>query len=238
MSRQERYRQLYRRLRPDWQDSLTIVRGLVDQNVGPESSVLDVGCGHAEWLSSEMAKTQLAVGVDPDLQALVRSGSLSHRVVAMAEGLPFAPGTFDVVVSAFVFEHLEEPLAAVREMRRVLRPTGRLIFLTPNAWNYNVWLIRLVPNRLHGLFTRRLYGRQDSDTYPVRYRLNTPPQIERTMSTAGFRRVQLLHNGDPTYVGLSRSLFAVARAIERLHDLGRLRQARVHLIGVYDIDGQ
>jgi ubiquinone/menaquinone biosynthesis C-methylase UbiE len=194
-------------------------------------SVLDLGCGHADWLAPEVAPARLVVGADLDVDALRRNHVLRHRVAARAERLPFDAGSFDVVVTAFLFEHVTRPDDVLAEIHRVLRPGGHLVFLTPNAWNYNVWLIRLVPNRLHEFFTRRLYARQERDTYPVRYRLNSPRRLARTLDAAGFRRLELLLNGDPTYVSFNRPLFVLARLVERAFDLGPLQQVRVHLIG-------
>jgi ubiquinone/menaquinone biosynthesis C-methylase UbiE len=164
VNRQERYRQAYRRLKPGWDDSLTLYRAAVARHVGPETRVLDVGCGHADFLADVYARTPHAVGVDPDEAALQQNGTIERRVAGLADDLPFAGESFDVVACAWVIEHLAEPERALREIHRVLASGGRLIFLTPNAWNYNVWLIRLIPNRLHDCFTRRLYGRQERDT--------------------------------------------------------------------------
>jgi SAM-dependent methyltransferase len=229
--RQERYRAEYRRLRPGWSDSLVRYRSIVARHVRPACSVLDLGCGHADWLVSELAPARLTVGADADLDALRRGRAPHQRVAARAERLPFAAGSFDLVATAFLFEHLERPAEALAEIHRVLRPGGHLVFLAPNAWNYNVWLIRLVPNRLHDFFTRRLYARQDHDTYPVRYRLNSPRRLARALDAAGFRCRWLEFNGDPTYVSFNRPLFGLALAVERVLDLGPLRRARVHLLG-------
>src|SRR5215467_15564986 len=232
MSTQEHFRAQYRMLRPGWRDSLVLYREAVSRHVGPGDRVLDLGCGHADWLAPEVAGVGFLAGADPDLVALRRNGLLSNRVAAVGERLPFRGGVFDVVVSAWVFEHLEDPRAAISELRRVLTPGGRVVFLTPNAWNYNVWLIRLVPNRLHDVFTRRLYDREEFDTYPVRYRLNSPRRLQRFIRAAGFCRCTLTFNGDPTYVGLSDLLLVAASTVERLLDLPPFRKARVHIIGV------
>ena len=126
------------------------------------------------------------VGVKPDMDALRANRVLSHRVRAAGESLPFGDASFDLVASAWVLEHLDNPGLVFSEIARVLRPRGRFVFLTPNAWNYNAWMIRAVPNRLHQTFTRRLYGRGEGDTYPVRYRANSASD-----SAAAHRRRRL-----------------------------------------------
>lgn len=232
MNRQEEYRIRYGELRPGWRDCLVRYREAVGAQVTDGCAVLDVGCGHADWLAPELAPARLTIGADSDVAVLRRNHAMSLRVAAVVEHLPFADGVFDVVVAAWLFEHLECPAQALAELRRVLRASGRLVFLTPNAWNYNTWLIRLVPNRLHDRITRWLYGREEHDTYPVRYRLNSPRGLRRALRAAGFHRCTLLLNGDPTYIGLNDPLFMVSVALERLFDLGPLRHARVHIIGV------
>lgn len=53
--------------------------------------------------------------------------------------LPFPDQSFDVAFSDHVWEHLEHPLDALREIVRVLRPGGWFIFTTPNRWRPDGW---------------------------------------------------------------------------------------------------
>ncbi|MBT8228697.1 MAG: methyltransferase domain-containing protein, partial [Bacteroidia bacterium] len=50
--------------------------------------------------------------------------------------LPFEEGTFDIVVSSEVIEHVPDPLKAITEMHRVLKPGGILVLTTPNRFWY------------------------------------------------------------------------------------------------------
>ncbi len=159
--------------------------------------------------------------------------NLIDRMVGTAESLPFENNFFDLVVLAWVLEHLEHPEKAFQEIYRALKPGGKVIFLTPNSWNYNVWIIRLIPHRFHDFFTRKLYQRQEYDTYRVRYKINSIRKIDRTLLPLGFKKSQVVLNGDPSYISFNRPLFKLACALESLLEKKFLQWAKVHIIGVY-----
>jgi SAM-dependent methyltransferase len=233
VDRQERWRARYAELRPGWRPSTTIYRELIDERVDGRSRLLDVGCGRSDLLAAELAGVALAVGADPDHASLLGNGTVDLRVVATGERLPFRDAAFDLVVLTWVLEHLERPVAVFREIDRVLASGGRVAFLTPNAWNYNAWLIRAVPNALHRAFTSRLYGRSAADTFPTRYRCNSPRRIGRVLAALGFVPERVLYNGDPSYIAMNEPLFRLGVFLESLYRVGPLRRARVHIIGVY-----
>jgi ubiquinone/menaquinone biosynthesis C-methylase UbiE len=233
MNRQEFYRQQYGQRKPGWRHSLFIFRDVMDRYVTASTRVLDIGCGHADFLAPLYSHTPFTFGLDPDRHALAKNRTVTQHVTGLADAIPCSDAVFDVVTSAWLCEHLQDPRCAFREMYRVLKPGGHVIFLTPNAWNYNTWLIRLTPQPLHDFLSRHLHGRQANDTYPVRYKFNTVRMIESTLSSIGFGRTEMIYHGDPTYISLNRPLYELACAIERLIDLPRLQALRVHLIGVY-----
>ena len=55
-------------------------------------------------------------------------------VAASADRLPWPDASFATVVADSVIEHCDDPLAAIRELRRVLRPGGRLVLWSPNRF--------------------------------------------------------------------------------------------------------
>jgi ubiquinone/menaquinone biosynthesis C-methylase UbiE len=206
---------------------------MIGDQVGPESRVLDIGCGHSELLADVFARTPWTFGLDPDPGALAKNRTVRHKVVGNADQMPFEDCFFDVVTLAWVLEHLERPETVFREIHRVLRPGGDVIFLTPNVWNYNVWMIRLIPNILHPFFTSRLYDRQEHDTYPTRYRMNSTVTIDTMLRPIGFEKRGLILNGDPSYISFNNPLFRLAVAIEDVLDRPACQQYRVHIIGQY-----
>jgi SAM-dependent methyltransferase len=200
----------------------------------PGARILDLGSGrnglHGDDLSC--APGADVFGVDPDPSALAANRVISHRVVGSGEDLPFAAGAFDIVASAWVLEHLDLPGLVFSEVHRVLAPRGSFIFLTPNAWNYNAWVIRAIPHRWHAGITRRLYGRGEGDAYPVRYRANSGSRLHRLLNAAGFTHTDLSYNGDPSYIAFNRPLLEAAIGIEHVLATPRLRGAQVHILGV------
>jgi SAM-dependent methyltransferase len=90
--------------------------------------VLDVGCGGRPYERRLPAGVRY-VGVD------VPASRGSHPDSwALAGGLPFAAGSFDLVLCTQVLEHLPDPAAATEEMARVLRPGGVLVLTAPQTW--------------------------------------------------------------------------------------------------------
>ena len=93
--------------------------------------VLDVGTGTgaaAHAASAAVGNGGFVAGVDlspPMLEGAARRG-LSHLVIGRLPDLPFVDCSFDLVLSAFVLTHLDDPGATAREMKRVLRPAGRV----------------------------------------------------------------------------------------------------------------
>src|SRR5947199_206326 len=94
--------------------------------------ILDVGCGTGANLQM-LANFGVAEGVDVSTEALdfCRARGLSKVKHGAAEALPYEDASFDLVTGLDVVEHLDDDLAALKEMRRVLRPGGRALFFVP-----------------------------------------------------------------------------------------------------------
>jgi SAM-dependent methyltransferase len=105
-----------------------ICRGLPDQR----PHILDVGCGTGANLLL-LSKYGDAEGVDVSSDALsfCRERGLQKVKQGTAEQLPYDDATFDLVTALDVVEHLDDDLAGLKEMRRVLRPGGRVLIFVP-----------------------------------------------------------------------------------------------------------
>ncbi|MEM9121567.1 MAG: methyltransferase domain-containing protein [Cyanobacteria bacterium P01_F01_bin.56] len=122
-----------------WQFYLTnTLSFLVDwARITPQETVLDVACGTGELerLLVEQHSEQTITGVDFSAQMLAiarqklaASASVTFQQAAAA-ALPGSPSDFDVVVCANAFHYFNKPARVLTEMRRMLRPNGRVVIL-------------------------------------------------------------------------------------------------------------
>jgi ubiquinone/menaquinone biosynthesis C-methylase UbiE len=97
--------------------------------LGPDDRLLDVGCGGGVFLRHAQAQTGCtAVGVDHSREMVRLARPLA--VQAEAEQLPFDDGEFTAVSSIVAFFFFPDAVRALREMRRVLAPNGRVAIYT------------------------------------------------------------------------------------------------------------
>ena len=98
--------------------------------------VLEIGIGSGLNLPLYGAAADWVCGIDPSPALLRRAGERMadarvpvSLVLASAEQLPFAEASFDTVVMTWTLCSIPDPGAALDQMRRVLKPGGRLLFV-------------------------------------------------------------------------------------------------------------
>jgi SAM-dependent methyltransferase len=120
--------------------------------------------------------------VAADISSAVMSHPTSHQQILIdSDGCVALPdNSFDLIVSDYVFEHIEDPGKIAHELQRLLRPGGWLAIRTPNAWGYLRVASSIVPNRLHNAALRFVQPHRNTvDTFPTYYRLNTLSAMRR-----------------------------------------------------------
>lgn len=171
--------------------------------------------------------------VGADFDSRVCENPLVHRgVVLDGTELPFEDGTFDLVFSRYVLEHVPDAGGFLREVYRVLKPGGSFLFLTPNKWHYVAIVSRCTPHTFHGWYNR-LRGREETDTFPTVYRLNSRSAVRRHFTEAGFMEKELVMcECCPNYLTLSAPLFLLGVGFERLVNSSEVFAGlRVNILG-------
>ena len=230
LSVQNAYRERYRAIRPTWRSSGDQLEAIVRSHASSSSRVLDLGCGRGGVVELIWRDVRFAAGVDPDAPSLASHRAAGLPVVrGVGERLPFVDGSFDLIVSLWVLEHLRDPVATLREVHRVLAPGGHFVFVTPNLRN-PVMLANRIGRALPALQRRlvpRVYGRDEADTFPVQYRANTVESIRSLAGQAGLDVYDLRVVPDPTYLAMNSFMFRASVMSERLMPKGW----GVHLLG-------
>lgn len=189
----------------------------VDALLGSGKGVLlDAGCGRTvPVLRTYLGRARRLIGIELVDFVDVPPGIETHKADLAA--LPVADVSVDLIMSRSVFEHLTEPAAVYREFARVLRPGGRVVFLTANMWDYGTLVARLVPNRMHGRVVKVVEGRAEEDTFPTAYKTNTRSAVDRLAAQGGLAVESFEYLSQyPNYLLFNGPLFLLGTAYEKV----------------------
>jgi SAM-dependent methyltransferase len=210
-----------------------IFRDRIAAHVDQDTVVLDLGAGAGFVKQMDFRGVAGRVcGVDLDPRVL-ENPMLDEARIADAGRIPYPDDSFDVVFSANVFEHLTEPVEVLAEVARVLKPGGTFLVKTPNRRHYMPLIARMTPHRFHQ-FVSRLRGRPAADTFPTRYRSNTPARLHALANASGLRvdKIELIESR-PEYMRISAPTYLFGLAYERAVNFTELlRLFRIVLIGI------
>jgi SAM-dependent methyltransferase len=115
---------------------------------------LENGCGVGMYVKRLAPHAGRVTGLEYDFVRAVEARQLADRLAnaeilcAAGENLPFPSGSFDLILSHEVLEHVRDDRQAVSEMTRILRPGGRMVVFVPN---------RGYPFETHGIYWRGRY---------------------------------------------------------------------------------
>jgi len=97
----------------------------------PSGNILDVGCGFGHMLFG-VNDTWDKYGVEPNIIAADRAGEFCEIFQGTLQQAQYKTNFFDAVILYHVLEHLESPIEDIIEIRRILKPNGKLILGGPN----------------------------------------------------------------------------------------------------------
>ena len=176
-------------------------RALLLREARPGERVLDLGCGAGRFVAALREAGADPVGVELAEAALARARRAAPgadlRLVEADGSLPLGHAEVDLVWCSEVLEHVADTVAFLTEVRRVLRPGGRLLLTVPD----------------HGRFKRIMLAATAHDAHydPLgeHLRFYTRRSLTRVLEATGFGAIKLSTLGGPPLVRES----LVARAV-------------------------
>lgn len=179
--------------------------------LGP-GRVLDWGCGWGQMTALLREAGVEAVPFDyragleaPTKEPLPRFPEIEAHLSSEPVELPFEDDSFDTVLSCGVLEHVPDPNASVREIRRVLRPRGMFYVANlPNRFSYTEGAARRLGHYYHGKLPHD--------------RVYTARTARELLEGAGFQIDELrrTHMLPLTLGGPARATWAVSSVLERI----------------------
>jgi ubiquinone/menaquinone biosynthesis C-methylase UbiE len=175
-------------------------------NIQFRDHVLDIGCGTGQTTrqAARTAQAGSALGVDISAHAIERARELTR-----AEGLGnvtferadaqdhrFPPERFDLAISRFGTMFFDDPVAAFANIRRALRPTGRLVMMVWQAHERNEWDVA-IHQSLEAAEGPVAGASEGSDPFS----LADPPTVKEILQAAGFADVAFTDVHEPVYYG-------------------------------------
>jgi SAM-dependent methyltransferase len=186
-----------------------------------EKDVLDLGCntGYGSRIIKASGARVTGVDVSPEAIDIARKkyGPSGIEFLCVdGRGMPFADRSFDVITSFQVIEHIIDLAQFIAEIKRVLRPGGRVIFTTPNG-----------PMRLHpgtkpwNQFHVREYSAEDLKALLVRYF----PKVE----ILGLFAVKPIYNVEYERIRILRERARIKQSPEGASPAARIKLFLLHL---------
>jgi SAM-dependent methyltransferase len=114
-----------------------------------QGKILEIGCGIGLYITHIAPMGGMVFGSEYEINRAVEARTRADHILGSAgEFLPFPEGSFDLILSNEVIEHVQDDLLTVREMVRVLKPGGRIVLFCPNRW---------YPFETHGIYWKDKY---------------------------------------------------------------------------------
>jgi SAM-dependent methyltransferase len=173
--------------------------------VQADDHILDIGCGTGLTTrrAGRTARAGSALGIDISAPAIERARELAEGLGNVtfehgdAQVHRFPQGRFDLAMSRFGTMFFDDPVVAFTNIRRALRPAGRLVMLVWQSRERNEWSLAV---------RRSLAGPAGPDGPPAAagpdpFSLADPPAVERILTAAGFADIGFTDVREPVFYG-------------------------------------
>ena len=196
-------------------------------DVRTSERIVDIGCGCgavAIALAEKVGPQGHVLGVDVSAPMLQRARQIAPKdtpvdfVLADATVYPFELASADLLVSRFGVMFFSEPAVSFANMRKVLRPSGRLTFVCWREPRENPWLMTPLQAVYQHVPKLPQLGPED----PGPFSFASEPRVRRILTQAGFSNIAMQPHDLALDIAIGRGLDA---AVESALDIGPASRA-------------
>lgn len=195
-----------------------VSRALIDRaTVRPGERIIDIGCGCGSTsiaLAERVAPAGFVLGIDISGPMLARARDLAPKgapvdfVQADATVFPFDPESFDVLVSRFGVMFFAEPALSFANLRKALRPSGRVAFACWREPRENPWMMAPLQAIYRHVPKMPPQGPED----PGPFAFASEERVHRILTAAGYISVAMEPVDLSFDIAIGRGLDAAVQA--------------------------
>ena len=190
---------------------------VLDFGAGRGAALTDNQCSYKKRLMTLKGKVDKVIACDVDDAVLNNPGADEAIVIKADIPLPFTDQSFDLIVSDFVFEHIEDPSFVSAELLRILKTDGWICARTPNKYCLISLVTRIIRNSQHSKLLRWVQPeRQSIDVFPTVFKLNRKRDIGIWFKSDVFDNFTYRYEAEPSYFFNNRIVFMLMLLINRL----------------------
>ncbi len=204
--------------------------------VGLTDHVLDIGCGTGQSTrdaaraaaAGSVLRVDLSARMLEQARLLTEGHGLSNVSYRRADAQThrLAPGRFDLLISRFGTMFFTDPIAAITNLGRALRPGVRLVLLVWQDYERSEWAVTI--RRSVAGPAARMPSAGAAQPFP----LGAPAAVRDILGAAGFAGVSLAGVNEPVYYGEDAAAYDCVRGFrmtrEAVAEFGRAEQTRSH----------
>jgi len=195
-----------------------VSKALIDRAAAKAGDrILDVGCGCGSTsiaLAEQVAPSGFVLGIDISGPMLARARELAPKgapvdfALADATVYPFDPESFDLLVSRFGVMFFAEPAVSFANLRRALRPSGRVAFACWREPRENPWM--MAPLQAIYQHVPKLPPQGPEDPGPFAFA--SEARVNRILGEAGYRSIEMEPVALSLDIAIGRGLDAAVQA--------------------------
>ena len=238
MKRLERVQRLMKKWGITYVDAIEDYRSFIQEALehSPSSLLLDACCGSDSSSIDGLNPFVHKIGFDVDTVALKKNTLLHHAVSGDLIALPFKNNSFQIVCLHWGIEHIQDPLAALQEIYRVLNPGGHVVLMTTNTWHPFYFLAKITPHSFHQFVRKKLLEIEDEEAFKTHYRANTPFQMKNVLHRAGFSKIELRYRSNPSVYAFSSISFYLGFLYEKITDFSWFKNFKMFMVACGEKD--